>query len=92
MAIWPVVLVSERRLLKDSVLLNHERIHLRQQAELLVIPFYILYLCNYLINLAVYRRHDKAYLNIIFEREAYQMEMDLAYLNSRKWYSWVTFF
>ena len=28
-------------------LINHERIHLRQQAEMLVIPFYVWYLIEY---------------------------------------------
>lgn len=92
MALYPFILISHQALLADAVLINHERIHLRQQAELLVIPFYILYLLNYLINLAIYRNHQKAYLNIVFEREAYARETNLNYLKSRKWYNWIMYF
>lgn len=92
MALFPFILVSETAALKDKVLLNHECIHLRQQAELLVIPFYILYLLNYIVNLVVYRQHDRAYENIVFEREAYRMEADLNYLNNRKLNNWARFF
>lgn len=92
MALYPFILISHQALLKDKALINHERIHLRQQAELLVIPFYLLYLLNYLLNLMRYQNHHKAYLNIVFEREAYAKENNLAYLKSRKWYSWLMYF
>ena len=92
MAIWPVILVNDTQSVNDDVLINHERIHLRQQAELLVIPFYIFYLFNYLINLIIYREHYRAYRQILFEREAYKMEADLRYLDRRKWYNWVSYF
>jgi hypothetical protein len=92
MALFPFILVNNQSLLTDTILLNHERIHLKQQAELLVIPFYVLYLINYLINIAKYRNHDKAYLNIVFEREAYAKDTDPGYLNCRKMYSWRRYF
>jgi hypothetical protein len=74
--------IKERRMAVDAVLINHERIHLRQQAELLVIPFYLLYLLNYLFNLLIYRSHHKAYIQIVFEREAYANEADTGYLKT----------
>jgi hypothetical protein len=92
MALFPFILLREDSMRNDEVLLNHERIHLRQQAELLVLPFYVLYLLNYLINLARYRKHYPAYFNISFEREAYQREADSSYLTNRKWYGWLAFF
>ena len=88
MAIFPFILVNNTAAVNDQTLIYHEKIHLRQQAELLIIPFYILYLLNYLINLAVYRKHEQAYLNIAFEREAYQNEVNSTYLKNRKWFSW----
>lgn len=88
MAIFPFILVLNKASVNDQALINHEKIHLRQQAELLIIPFYILYLLNYLINLAAYRKHGQAYLNIVFEREAYNNEADNTYLTNRKWFSW----
>ena len=92
MALFPFILVNHKSLLTDAILLNHERIHLKQQAELLVIPFYVLYLINYLINIAKYRNHDKAYLNIVFEQEAYAKDADPSYLKCRKMYSWLRYF
>ncbi|MGY4539797.1 hypothetical protein ACVW0P_004237 [Mucilaginibacter sp. UYNi724] len=92
MALFPFILVNKKSLLNDAVTINHERIHLRQQAELLVIPFYIAYLLNYLINLTIYRNHNNAYLNIVFEREAYAKEADMTYLKQRGWYSWARYF
>jgi hypothetical protein len=92
MALFPFILLKDKAAVNDALLINHERIHLRQQAELLVIPFYVLYLLNYLFNLLIYRSHYNAYLNIAFEREAYAHEADLGYLARRKWYSWCRFF
>ena len=92
MALFPFILVNNKSLLTDAILINHERIHLKQQAELLVIPFYVLYLINYLINIAKYRNHDKAYLNIVFEREAYAKDAEPGYLKCRKLYSWLRYF
>ena len=73
------------------ILINHERIHLRQQLEMLVIPFYIAYLINYLYLYCIYRNHNKAYRNIIFEREAFIHEYDLNYLNERKWWCFLRY-
>ena len=53
---------------------RHETVHLWQQAALLVLPFYVLYLVFWLIGLVRYRDHDKAYRNIPFERSAYRLE------------------
>lgn len=73
-------------------ILNHENIHAKQQMELLVLPFYLLYILNYLINLFIYNFDtQEAYLNICFEREAYLNEHDLEYLKNRKWYSWIKY-
>ncbi|HEY6172410.1 MAG TPA: hypothetical protein VIX80_09150, partial [Candidatus Kapabacteria bacterium] len=66
-------------------------IHLRQQAELLVLPFYVLYFIEYLVKLIIYRNHDKAYRNISFESEAYQNDEDSGYLKKRKFWSFVKY-
>jgi len=89
MAIFPFILLKSERLKNDAEIINHETIHLRQQLELLVFPFYILYLLNYLINLFRYQNHDLAYRNIIFEKEAYDHETDLNYLKNGNWYGWI---
>ena len=46
---------------------------------LLTIPvflYYVWYLVEYLIRLCIYRNHKKAYHNIVFEREAFDLEND----------------
>ena len=72
----------------DKNLINHEKIHLVQQLELLLIGFYVLYLLNYIVNLVKYRNHASAYQNIVFEREAYASESDLGYLKRRSLWQW----
>lgn len=89
MALFPIILIQKRKYLQDPVLLNHEAIHLRQQIELLILPFYIIYLANYFANLLIYRSHQKAYRNILFEREAYGNEKNLDYISKRKFFGWI---
>src|SRR6218665_1729777 len=84
MALYPFILVNNKQARYDKVLINHETIHLKQEAELLVLPFYVLYLLNYLVNLWSYRNHNEAYRNIIFEREAYRNEHDMLYIKKRR--------
>lgn len=88
MAIYPFILVKSKAHKNDTVLVNHEKIHHQQQLELLLIPFYVLYFLNYVINLLIYRSHYQAYLNIAFEKEAYQHECEINYLAKRKRYNW----
>ncbi len=71
----------------DRNVINHERIHTAQQRELLFIPFYILYVVEWLIRLIQYRSWHKAYRNISFEREAYTHGHNLNYLKTRKPYT-----
>lgn len=66
-------------------------IHIRQQAEMLVIPFYIWYLTEWFIKYIIYRNFDKAYRNIGFEREAYLNENDLIYLKKRRFWSFLKY-
>lgn len=91
-ALFPfIILNSKLSLERQETLINHEKIHLRQQLELLVLPFYILYLANYIINLLVYKNHQKAYRNIIFEKEAFENEKRNDYLKSRKIWAFINF-
>lgn len=88
MALFPFILVKYKADANDPVLIRHETIHLKQAAELLIVPFYILYLLHYLYNLYRYGNHRQAYYQIIFEREAYRNENDAAYLNKRRFWAW----
>lgn len=91
-AVYPFILLKSKDQKQDEVLINHEKIHLRQQIELLILPFYFLYLFNYLINLLKYKNHFQAYYNISFEKEAYRFEKELNYLSNRRRYSWINFY
>tara|TARA_Y100000592_G_scaffold30536_2_gene48659 strand:+ start:73954 stop:74295 length:342 start_codon:yes stop_codon:yes gene_type:complete len=71
--------------------LNHETIHIKQQAELFVIFFYLLYVAYYFIGLVKYKDKQKAYYMIPFEQEAYEYDNQLDYLQTRKPYSWTKY-
>ena len=86
MALFPFILLREHSLAQDTVIMNHELIHHRQQVELLIIPFYFFYLLHYTINRFRYPDHQSAYRNIIFEKEAYANESNDHYLKQRKWF------
>lgn len=91
MALFPFILLKKARYKQDKEFINHEKIHLVQQLELLLLGFYILYLLHYVYNLLKYRNHNQAYLNIVFEKEAYAMESDVDYLQKRKLWQWLRF-
>ena len=69
--------------------LNHESIHIRQQEELLVLPFYIWYAVEYGIKYLKYGMY--AYDQLSFEREAYANEDDIEYLETRKFWAFLKY-
>ena len=83
LSFWPFIILKNSALKEDAILMNHERIHLRQQQELLVVPFYILYTLEWAFKSFVYLNTCKAYKNISFEREAYENEKNLDYIKNR---------
>ena len=85
--LWPFIVLRDRKMKSDAVLMNHERIHLRQQLELLVLPFYVWYVLEYLVRLIHLKNARKAYRNISFEREAYTNDTNLTYLRTRKFWA-----
>lgn len=89
--LFPFILLRKKEFKSDVVLLNHEKIHLRQQLELLVVPFYILYLAEFGIRYLKLRNSDKAYRAISFEQEAYAEEADFEYLKHRKFWSFIKY-
>ena len=91
MTVFPFVVVRDRDAKNYLVLMNHERIHLRQQMELLVLPFFVLYGLDYLVKLIRYRDKNVAYRNVVFEREAYENEKDLEYLKSRSFWKFLRY-
>ncbi|HQV01532.1 MAG: hypothetical protein JNK61_02785 [Bacteroidia bacterium] len=85
--LFPFVLmhVSQKH---NAITLNHERIHYRQQLEMCILPFYICYVLHYFYNLIRYRKHQMAYTQICFEREAYANQTNQRYLEQRKFFAW----
>ena len=77
LTIFPFVFLKHKRFSKDTIILNHEKIHLRQQLELLIFPFYIIYTLEFLVSLIRHGNWYKAYKNISFEREAYYNELEI---------------
>ena len=91
--LWPFVILREKHNAnkwareRAARIINHESIHIKQQEELLIIPFYVLYITEWFIKLFFYGK--QAYYNISFEREAYDNDDNLEYLSSRKNYRWI---
>ena len=69
---------------------RHEYIHTLQQREMLFLFFYIWYVMEWLVKLAIYRNLYRAYINISFEKEAYRHQADASYPKRRKHYAWLT--
>lgn len=86
LTIFPFVFVKNRCDTSNEVFINHERIHLRQQLEMLVIPFLFWYAIAFLARLIQFKNWHLAYKNISFEREAYANEKDLDYLKTRSFW------
>jgi hypothetical protein len=91
LALFPCVLLKYQCDKNDKIFLNHERIHLKQQLEMFIFPFYIWYFLEFCLRWIQYRNFDLAYRNISFEREAYNKENDLDYLRQRKFWGFLKY-
>ena len=89
--LFPFVLVKFPEDKQNVILVNHEKIHLRQQLELLILPFFIWYLLEYCVRLVQYKNANLAYRNISFEREAYENESNLVYLKNRVFFQFLRY-
>ena len=85
MALWPFIIFRRESDRNNSVMMNHEKIHHRQQLEMLILPYYIWYFTEYWWSMASngFKHHD-AYMSVSFEKEAYANESNFNYLKSRK--------
>jgi hypothetical protein len=81
-AIFPFIFIRKERR-DDQKLINHERIHIRQQIELLFVGFILIYYIEMLF---------KGYRNISFEKEAYENETNLNYLKGKSFWSFSNYF
>lgn len=101
--LFPYIILREK--LRDNVyykdiairVINHESIHIKQQKELLIIPFYLWYFTEYFLRICKFWVHGKlastyvAYKNISFEREAYANQDNLDYLKTRKFWAFIKY-
>lgn len=88
---YPFVFLADKDDKLNKVFINHERIHIRQQLELLIVPFYLWYIAEYLFRLIQFRDRKKAYYSISFEKEAYANEKDLEYVMSRSFWRFLRY-
>jgi len=90
-SLWPFVILKNKSLKNDIVFLNHEKIHLKQQAEMLVVFFYLWYGIEFLIRFFRYKNSYLAYRNISFEKEAYSNECNLNYIKDRRFWEFLKY-
>jgi|688.fasta_scaffold19098_9 hypothetical protein len=90
-ALYPFILLSDKCLLEDRHTIFHEKIHLRQQIELLIVSFYMIYVLEYMFYRIKGMNHYDAYMNISFEKEAYANEKNSNYLNEKSFFSFISY-
>lgn len=91
-AVWPLIVfpASDFRNTGDTFRLkfNHERIHLRQQIELLLVFFYIFHFLEWFLHRIIQRKDQlEAYFLYTAEQEAYQHMTNDNYLRYRRFLS-----
>ena len=90
--LYPFIIIKGKG---DKRLINHERIHICQQRELWVIPFYILYVLFWIKNLYKFwgkeNLFQKAYEWIPFEREAHSNDYSENYVLRRPKFGWANY-
>lgn len=91
LAVFPFIFLKDKMLKEDRAIIFHERIHLRQQLEMLWFPFFLWYGIEFIIRWIQFKNTHQAYLNICFEREAYTNENNFNYLKIRKFWNFLKY-
>ena len=89
--LFPFVFVRDKYWTESKTFINHEKIHLKQQLELLIVLFFVWYFTEFLIRWIQFKDKKLAYRNISFEREAYANEQNINYLQKRRLYSFLRY-
>ncbi len=89
--VFPFILLRYKSLEHNSVFMNHEKIHIRQQIEMLFVFFYLWYVIEFFIRWILLFDAKKAYRAISLEKEAYTFENEFDYLNNKKIFSFIKF-
>ena len=91
LTIFPFIFLKEEKDVSNPVMMQHEKIHIRQQMELLILPFFIWYGIEYFIRILQYKNKHLAYRNISFEREAYANESQNNFLQKRRFWNFLKY-
>ncbi len=89
LTLYPFIFLKQKELKEDEQLINHEKIHLKQQLELLIVFFYLFYGLEWFVKCMKYKNGYIAYKNLSFEREAYKNEANLNYIKKRKYWAFL---
>jgi hypothetical protein len=90
--LWPFIFVAaDVPAERMQVMINHERIHICQANEMLVVFFYLLWVCEFLCGMCKYGSAEAAYLRISLECEAHANEKDLEYCRKRPLWGWTRY-
>lgn len=84
--LFPFIIFSDKKYYENQQVMNHERIHVRQVLELFIIPFYLIYVTEFLIRRCSSKSKYEAYRKISFEQEAYSNDHNQDYLKQRSPY------
>lgn len=76
--LWPFLFYADAD--PNPIIRNHEEIHLEQLRQKGIMKFYFQYLAEYFQGRLKGLKHDEAYRNISFEREAYTHQGNESYL------------
>ena len=82
-----ILFVRNGKVMSDKDI-NHELIHTEQMKEMIYVFFYLWYFVEWLVRLFC---KGNAYRNISFEREAYDYDDNLNYLNEREPFAWMKY-
>lgn len=89
--LFPFIVLVDKKDRKDAVMMNHEKVHIRQQLEMLIVPFFIWYGLEFLFRWIQCKDKHLAYRKISFEREAYANEENLHYLKARSFWRFLRY-
>jgi len=93
LTIFPFIIIRKelRGTVEAAITINHERIHIRQQVELLLVIFALWYAASFIASRLRGMDWHEAYMNIIFEKEAFDRMYDMDYLKNRKIFSFMNY-
>lgn len=86
--VFPFIFARDQEILNNKEYINHERIHLYQYIETLIIGLILIAVCEYMYA-RIFRKMKSldAYYFMSHEQEAHQNDTNMDYLKQRKLFS-----